>query len=273
MTTDLPKEPVIDAITAEFAVLETLLGELADSDWPRPTPCPGWDVRAQVAHIIGTESMLAKIDPPAGAGEATPGEHIRNDIGAFNEQWVQGLADATPDAMRARFAEVVAVREQALAALTDAEWSEEGFTPAGRDTHGRFMRIRVFDMWMHEQDIRDAVGRPGHEEGPVVELVLDEMEGALGFVVGKKAGAPAGTSVTFELTGPSGRTRHVAVGERAAVVDALDGPADVTLRMPIGVFTRLAGGRQLDRDLVAEVDVDGDAALAGQILANIGYTI
>ena len=32
------------------------------------------------------------------------------------------------------------------------------FTPAGKDTYGRFMQIRVFDCWLHEQDIRDALG-------------------------------------------------------------------------------------------------------------------
>ena len=44
-------------------------------------------------------------------------------------------------------------------------------TPAGPDTYGRFMRVRIFDCWMHEQDIRRAVGRPGHVEGPAVDRV------------------------------------------------------------------------------------------------------
>ena len=61
----------------------------------------------------------------------------------------------------------------------DAEaWAAEGFTPAGTDTYGRFMRIRIFDTWLHEQDIRDAMDRPGHESGLPVELTLDEMSRA-----------------------------------------------------------------------------------------------
>ena len=76
--------------------------------------------------------------------------------------------------------------------MSDDEWNAESFTPAGKDTFGRFMQIRVFDCWLHEQDIRDAVGQPGHESGLAVEVVLDEMATALGFVVGKKAGATAG---------------------------------------------------------------------------------
>ena len=37
------------------------------------------------------------------------------------------------------------------------------------------MRIRVFDCWLHEQDIRDAVGRPGGEDGPAASVALDEI--------------------------------------------------------------------------------------------------
>ena len=67
------------------------------------------------------------------------------------------------------------------------------------------MRIRTFDCWLHEQDIRDAVGRPGGEDGAAAALALDEMTSAIGYVVGKKAGAPQGSRVRFDLTGPAAR--------------------------------------------------------------------
>ena len=159
--------------------------------------------------------------------------------------------------------------------MTDDEWNAESFTPAGMDTYGRFMQIRVFDCWLHEQDVRDAVGRPGHETGLAVEVVLDEMATALGFVVGKKAGATAGQSVTFALTdgGAVVRQLHVEVGERATVVPALSGPATVTLTMPIGVMTRRCAGRVGPDDLLDQVAIDGELDLASRILANQSYTI
>ena len=68
------------------------------------------------------------------------------------------------------------------------------------------MRIRVMDMWFHEQDIREAVGEPGHLAGPGARRrALAEVVAALGYVVGKRVGAPAGTTVRFELTGPVAR--------------------------------------------------------------------
>ncbi|CAN5895184.1 maleylpyruvate isomerase family mycothiol-dependent enzyme [soil metagenome] len=273
MTTHVDKGAVTHALGEEFASVHELLTELDDAEWGAPTPCPGWDVRAQVAHIIGTESMLAGIDAPVVEVDVEALDHVRNDIGGFNQRWVAALADAAPLDLLDRYRPLVASRLEALADMNQERWDTEGFTPAGRDTYGRFMRLRIFDIWMHEQDIRDAVGRPGHEAGPAVDQALEEMTGALGFVVGKQAAAPEGSSVTFELTGDSGRAIHVAVSDRARVVDDLDGPATVTLRMPVGTFTRLAGGRIGTDEVTDRIKVTGDETLGHRVLTNLAYTI
>jgi len=135
------------------------------------------------------------------------------------------------------------------------------------------MQIRAFDCWMHEQDIRAALGTPGDESGMAVEVSLDEMETAMGFVVGKKAGAPEGASVTFDLTGDTSRRVHVLVDGRAAVVPQLPGPATATLSMPVIVFTRLAGGRADAAGLSGLVTISGDDELGRRVLDQLAYTI
>jgi uncharacterized protein (TIGR03083 family) len=232
-------------------------------------------VQDNVAHILGTEAMLAGEPGPDVEIDREANAHVRNDIGAFNEQWVASLRALPPGEVLARFRELTRLRLDALDQMSDDEWNAESFTPAGKDTYGRFMQIRVFDCWLHEQDIRDAVGRPGHESGVAVDVVLDEMATALGFVVGKKAGAVAGQSVTFALTdgGSVVRELHVEVGERAAVVPALSAPATVVLTMPVGVMTRRCAGRVGPDDLLDQVVIDGDLALAAKILENQSYTI
>ena len=266
--THVDQERCTAALAAEFAAIDELLSSLAPEEWSRPTACPGWDVQANAAHIIGTEAMILGEPTPEVAVDVGALPHVRNDIGAFNEAWIVHLADATPEDILAEYRPRVASRLQALAAITPEAWATEGFTPAGQDTHGRFMRIRVMDIWMHEQDIRAAVDRPGHGSGPVVELVLDELQQSMGYVVGKKAGAPDGASVTLAL---GTRDIHVLVEGRAAVVDSLPGPATATLAMTPLQFTRLAGGRT-DAD-AASVEITGDEALGGQVLANLGFTI
>ena len=200
--------------------------------------------------------------------------HVRNDIARFNEAWVIALADEPPAAVLALFRDHVARRLEALDATTEEAWETVGFTPAGQDTYGRFMRIRAFDCWMHEQDIRDAVGRPGGEDGPAARHGDrrdgrrsrvprgQEGQGAAGF-------AACGWTSPARPVGPS----HVEVAERAAIVDELSGPPTVTLTMPIGVFARLGGGRADPTVLIDEVVIDGDADVGERIVANMAYTI
>ncbi|QYG91941.1 maleylpyruvate isomerase family mycothiol-dependent enzyme [Iamia sp. SCSIO 61187] len=274
MATHLPKDETVAALLEELAAIDGLLATLDDEEWRTPTALPGWDVQANVAHVIGTESMLAGMPTPPADVDVAALPHVRNDIAKVNEPWVVALAPLTPDQVREQLRAIVAQRSAALLAMSQEEWDAEGFTPAGMDTYGRFMRIRVFDCWMHEQDIRDAVDRPGHHDGGPVELVLDEMATAMGFVVGKRACAPDGARVTIALTGGAARDIHVAVDGRAAVVDELDGPASVVITTDVHTFTRLAGGRTrwdaVDPDLVT---IEGDQALGQQILTNLAYTI
>jgi uncharacterized protein (TIGR03083 family) len=275
MESSIRKDRTIAALGEVWASLGDLLGELSESDWSRPSPLPGWSVQDNVAHIIGTEAMLAGEPGPSVEIDREANPHVRNDIGAFNEQWVASMRGKAPDEVLARFEEITRSRLATLTAMTEEEWNAESFTPAGKDTFGRFMQIRVFDCWLHEQDIRDAVGRPGHESGLAVDVVLDEMATALGFVVGKKAGAAPGDRVTFALTdsGVVVRELHVEVAERAAVVSSLSGPATVVLTMPIGVMTRRCAGRVGSDELLDQVTIDGNLALASRILENQSYTI
>jgi len=268
--THVDQQRTTAAVAAQFEAIEALAAGLAPDEWHLPTALPGWDVQANVVHVIGTEAMLLGEPAPSLDVDLDALDHVRNDIGKFNEAWVIAMADASPaevlDGLRRRIAE----RVEALAAVTPEAWDSESFTPAGPDTFGRFMRIRVMDMWMHEQDIREAIGQPGHGRPEATEAALDEIVTALGYVVGKRAGAPDGSSVTFDLTGEGARRVHVAVDGRAGLVDSLPGPATVTLRMPTLTLTRLAGGRSTD---TSGVEVTGDADLAHKVLANLAFMI
>jgi uncharacterized protein (TIGR03083 family) len=271
--TTLPKEPVVTALYDVWGNLDSLLAGLSAEDWKRPTCLPGWNVQAVAAHLIGTESMLLGVGAPELTISEAAHPHVRNDIGRFNEAWVEALAAEPPADVLARFRADVAKRKEALAATTQEEWDKVGFTPAGQDTYGRFMRIRVFDQWMHELDIRDAIGAPGGDSGPAAEVGLDEMAAAMGYVVGKKAGAAPGSRVRVELTDGAARVINVEVGERAAVVEELSGPPTLTVTMPVGVFARLGGGRADPTTVRDQVTIEGDEELGERLLQNMAYTI
>ncbi|HET6874639.1 MAG TPA: maleylpyruvate isomerase family mycothiol-dependent enzyme [Acidimicrobiales bacterium] len=268
---DNSRDGLVSQLQEVWRDLAELGASLDDASWTTATPCPGWDVAAQYAHVIGTESMLLSRPNPEAAEKTEQPAHVRNQIGGFNEVWVEHLAGHPRAEVLAQFDEIVAARTEALAGMTEADFEAPSWTPVGQADYRRFMQIRVFDCWVHDQDIRDAVGRPGFETGPVVDQSIDEIVRALGFVVGKKAGAPQGSSVRFELTAPVARRVDVDVAERARVVDALAGEPAVTLRMASGAFTRLACGRVAPG--AVEVSMDGDAELGRRVVDNLAFTI
>lgn len=274
-TAQVPKDRTIAALGEVWASIGALLDDLSDDEWARSSPLPGWDVKDNVAHMIGTEQMLLGQPSPDVEIDRSDYPHVHNDIGAFNEVWVEHLRPSPPASIRYQFQQSTTDRLAMLEKMSQGEWDADSFTPAGRSTYGRFMQIRVFDCWLHEQDIRDATGRPGHSTGLGVEVTLDEMETAMGFVVGKKAGIESGQSVRFDLTDGGAVVRSVAVdvGDRARVVEELDGEPTATITLPVGVMTRLCAGRVDLADVRSEVTLGGDTDRAQRVLENLRYTI
>ena len=105
--------------------------------------------------------------------------------------------------------------------LHPADLAQPSWTPVGPGTYGRFMEIRVFDFWVHERDITTPLGRPTDDTGARAEIALAEVEGSLGYIVGKKVGLPDGRSIVFHLSGPLARDIAVVVDGRARVVDTI----------------------------------------------------
>jgi uncharacterized protein (TIGR03083 family) len=266
--TIVDRDQAVATLDEAFDALVELAEQLAPGEWDLATACPGWTVKDNVSHVIGTEYFLQGRPQPDVHVPDLP--HVRNDIGRLNEAWIESYRPRPPAEVLSDLRSVIAERRAALAGMDQTAFDEESFTPAGPDTYGRFMRIRVMDIWFHEQDIREAVGRPGHLDGLAPAAMLDEVAAVIGFVVGKKAGVPAGNSVRFELTGPLSRRIDVEVTDRARVVDDLAGEPTVTLTVPGHHFTRLVGGRGADP---GAVDISGDADLGRAVVDNLAFMI
>lgn len=274
--TIVPKDDVVPALIEQWDVIEELLAGVPEQDWGRATCLPGWTVQDIAAHMIGTESMLAGRRTPEAPESVTSAAHVLNDFGALNERWVESMRADTPAQMLDRWAEIMGVRAAMLAANTQEDFDADAVTAVGPETYGRFIRVRTFDCWYHELDLRDALEVPGFEGGPRAELAYQEISGAIPFLVGKRAGAPEGARVRLELTGDLERTVNVAVDGRAAIVAELDREPDVAVRLPWGLFARLAGGRALAQDHLGRIDIAAaDAAgreLGERLLRNLRFT-
>ena len=275
--TELDKSEVLSGLSAVWDAIDTLLDGLPETEWQAASPLPGWDVKALVSHMIGTESFLAGIAAPQPDIDVSALEHVRNDIGVMNECWVRHLSGESGTSVLERFRAVTNNRRTVLTSLSDEEWNAVTPTPVGPESYGRFMRVRVFDCWMHEQDMREALSRPSSDnelDGVASQLALDEIAATMGYVVGKLAKAPDGSRILFELTGPLARNIRVNVDGRAQVVDDFGGQEPTaTIRLDGLQFTRLAGGRPMSAARAQDIELGGDKDVAAEIVEHLNFVI
>jgi uncharacterized protein (TIGR03083 family) len=267
-------EPIIELLEDEWASITALIEPLADEQWELPTALPGWSVRDNVTHMIGTESMLLGDPAPDVPVRHLP--HVRDDFAAIGETWIEARRTNRPDEVKREFAEVTGRRSAALRAMPAEAFDTPGWSPIGEVPYRTFMGVRVFDCWMHEQDIRRAIGQPGHLSGPVVDKALERFEGALPYAIGKKAGVPDGASVVFDVRGATERRYAIVVDGRAKLVDAQESPAEPTVEitLPFETFVALGGGRWTRAEALdaGGVGIRGDEGLAATVLDHLSFT-
>jgi len=266
-------EPVIDVLEEAWGQLEALGEQLDETQWKLPTDCPGWSVQDNLAHITGTElALLGEPGPPEPDKEFP---YVKNVVGQLNEPWIESMRSMPGKEVLDRFRDATRRRLEVLRAMDADEWDELGWTPAGEGPYREFMNIRALDSWVHLQDMRRALGLPGDQSGLVADHALGRMKMAMGYVVGKKAAAPDGSTIVFEVTGPTTDTFAVGVDGRAALLD--DPPDDpaVTLRMDFETYAVLGCGRRDPAEALSagEVEISGDRELGESVVRNLNFMI
>ena len=115
-------------------------------------------------------------------------------------------------------------------------------SPVGPANYGRFMNVRIFDLWVHHRDMTIPLGVETIDSGPHAEIALDEVQASLGYIVGKKIGLPDGMSIAFRLRGAIERDMFVEIDGRARVVENIIDPS-VEVTVDSTSFMMLACGR------------------------------
>ncbi len=235
---------IIPMLTVTWRAVAELGAALDEPQWKSPSGLPGWTVQDVVSHLIGTERLLEGL-PAAPARAGGGGEaHVRNPIGDHNENEVVARRGRSGVEVLAEWDELRARREQTLAAGDEAYFARPMMLPTGPGTMGEFLSIRVLDCWVHEQDIRRVVGRPGGYDGPAAAHTIDRLIRTIPVVVGKRAAGPEGAAVRVVITGPVARDLTCEVnGGRAGFVDAPARAPLATVRLTDEAFVVLATGR------------------------------
>ena len=250
--------------------ISALAGELTETDWKTASDLPGWTVQDNLSHLIGFERVLHGL--PATDHRATKPDYVRNAIGEMNEHEVDSRRTLPGAAVAAEWNELVELRLAALHAGDEAYFAVEMMNPTGPGTLADFLHVRVLDCWLHEQDMRRAVSRPGNLDGPDAGHTIDRLIRTIPIVVGKRAATPEGGAVVIDITGGTQRRVVCEVRDgRAVLVNTASAHPLATITLDTEAFVVLAGGRRTSAQVTASVD--GDEALADRVLSQFNMMI
>jgi uncharacterized protein (TIGR03083 family) len=248
-----------------YDAIESLADRLDSAQWRAQSLCPDWDMRGVIAHLGMMERVMTGWLPES-AEDVPPLDRV----GPYHEE----MAALDNAAFAARIGQIFTSRRADLARLTEPDLARRSWTPIGPRSYGEFLKIRIFDFWVHERDISTPLGWTSDDAGPRAEIALGQVTDSIGYIVGKKIGLPDGAGIVFHLTGPVKRDLAVVVDGRARAVDHIEFP-DVELTTDTVTFIQLAAGRidpqrQVDAGLVTWT---GNAQLGDKAVRNLRFTI
>lgn len=203
---------VLDLFPEERALLLELLGQLSPEEWARPTVCPGWSVKDIGLHLLGDDigKLSASRDgfrhrPPASAQKTgNTWADLMAWLNQWNENWVQAtrrlsprllceLLEFTGEQIYQHFSSL-----DPLALGGPVSWTGPGPAPVWLD-----MAREYTERWMHQQQIRDALARPGLKGPRHLAPVLATFVRALPHTF-RDVAASDGVSVRLTIWGESG---------------------------------------------------------------------
>jgi uncharacterized protein (TIGR03083 family) len=156
--------------------LLSLLSGLTEEEWKLPTAAPQWNVKDVALHILGGDvgNLSRRRDGFSLPADLSSYEKLVAYINEINASWVLAaqrmsarmLVDLTKHVGRQADEYFAGLEPFAMGGAVS--WAGDGPAPVWFDVAREYT-----ERWHHQQQIRDATGRPGLYERRLFEPVLD----------------------------------------------------------------------------------------------------
>lgn len=265
-------EPIIttNLFPDTLDALLTLLTSLSADDWNKPTVAPRWSVKDIAQHLLGGEmGILSRKRDAYLFSEGTINSW--NDFVAFinnlNDVWVKATRRLSP-ALLCDLLEFTGRQTceyfNSLDPYADGgpvEWAGPEPAPVWLDLAREYT-----ERWHHQQQIRDAVGKPGLKEPKYFAPVLDAFIRALPQTY-KDLSADNDTLIALHITGDSGGKWFLLREDDSwnLYIDVDRQPqAEISIDQDLAwrLFTKGVGKEQARK----QATLNGDQALASRVL-------
>ena len=145
---------VVELYVDALATFGNAARDVADHEWDLPTPCPDWNVKQVVAHVVLGEAHL----PPVLAGESTSTQ---------TEVSIELLGPNPLAAWRGTALKAIAAAR--APGIVDRRY----LVDLGEVTGRQLLGYRITDNAVHAWDLRVGTGRPEPIADHHAEFLLD----------------------------------------------------------------------------------------------------
>ena len=240
-----------------------LAATLTEAQWQAPSPCPGWSVGDIVAHTVDVEERMAGVPQPDYEPDWASLLYV-TESGRRMEPGVDRRRGQERSAVLNELSAIILTRS---AQMADLAQSTTILSPFGREISvAAMMHMRVFDIWVHEQDIRASKQLPGNLTSDSARLTQQMIIDSLPKSWAKSAKAPSGAVLHVNITGDDLPTSVFVRAEddgRGELLKSYDGQPDVTVGGTWPQFLAATTGR----GSASALDLSGNLAL-GEALLN-----
>ena len=268
---DVPVRDVRPLIAVERADFLALLVSLDDADWAMPTEAGRWRVKDVALHLLDDELgwlSRGRDNDPSGLLDGTAGyRQFVAALDAKNQRWVDGASGLSHRVLKDLLEWSGEQVDQYYGSLDLREqsrviWAGPGPVPLWFD-----LARDLTELWVHHQQIRDAVHAPGRHDRFLPDVLRTFV---WAFPYQYRPVAAPGTTVQLDF-GPSGGSWILTREASRWVLDEGDArwPA-ATLRMAPQVAWRQLTGLTVSADQYA---AEGDDSLATPLLAVRGIIV
>ena len=249
--------------------LVSLLQGLNEEEWGRATAAGKWNVKDVALHILGGDvgNLSRRRDGFSLPADLSSYEKLVAFINEINASWVAAGQRLSPRVLIDLTGHVGRQADEYFAGLEPfaigaaVSWAGDGPMPVWFDVAREYT-----ERWHHQQQIRDATGRPGLYERRLFEPVLDTFVRGLPHTF-RDVEAARGIVVQLSVTGALQKTWSLVRDDGSwKLFDGADQRKDATVTIEAEdawkIFTRGIRGGEADR----RAEVSGDRRLGEKIL-------
>ena len=242
---DAPEISPAEAFGRAASAFYAVLCFLDDDAWRTPV-LRGLDAQGLVGHLIGVEEDVHRA--LAGDPDVADAAHVESTQPAALDQ-----AARQPAQTRTAWRRAV---DRTLDLVRPADARARVAVHGLRLSVNALLVVRAFELWTHENDIRQAVGWDPSVPDPSTLRLMTDLAARLLPHAG--AALPEPVDVRLVLTGPGGGTWDLTMGGHAPAASSVAIVTDAV------AFCRLAANRVTPADL--DVSITGDPARAAAVL-------